>query len=67
LEKNAKKGTDKKHYKNNEQIEKAMKYYVDNINLYQGYGGKKRASNDLENMFPPIKNTTYLRHLKKIK
>jgi len=67
LQKNAKKGTDKKHNKNNEQIEKAMKYYVDNINLYQGYGGKKRASNDLEYMFPPIKNTTYQQHLKKIK
>ncbi len=67
LQKNAKKSNDKKHSKNNEQIEKAMKYYVKNIHLYQGYGGKKRASNDLESKFPPIKNTTYLQHIKKIK
>ena len=64
LKQNSKKGTDKKHSQNNEIIEKAMKYYVDNINLYQGYGGKKRASNDLEAMFPPIKSSTYYRHLK---
>ena len=64
LKQNSKKGTDKKHSQNNEIIEKAMKYYVDNINLYQGYGGKKRASNYLESKFPPIKSSTYYRHLK---
>jgi hypothetical protein len=67
LRQNAKKGTYKKHAKNNEQIEKALKWYKERASDYQGYGGKKRASNDLEARFPPIKSSTYLQHLKKIK
>jgi hypothetical protein len=67
LQQNAKKGTDKKHAKNNEQIEKALNWYKERASNYQEYGGKKRASNDLEAMFPPIKSSTYLQHLKKIK
>jgi hypothetical protein len=67
LQLNAKRGADKKHSKNNALIEKALNWYREHASNYQDYGGKKRASNDLEAMFPPIKNSTYLQHLKKIK
>ena len=67
LRQNAKKGTYKKHSKNNALIEKALNWYKEHASDYQEYGGKKRASNDLEARFPPIKSSTYLQHLKKIK
>jgi len=67
LKKNAKKGTETKHARNNAMIKKAMTWYLENQSKYQGRGGKKRAAIDLEAKFPPIKSSTYTQHLKKIK
>jgi hypothetical protein len=67
LKKNAKKGTETKHASNNAMKKKAMEWYVEHQSQYQGRGGKKRAAIDLEAKFPPIKSSTYTRHLKKIK
>lgn len=67
LKKNAKKGTETKHASNNATIKKAMAWYLANQSKYAGRGGKKRAAIDLATNFPPIKNTTYTQHLKKLK
>jgi hypothetical protein len=67
LKKNAKRGTETKHASNNATIKKAIEWYVEHQSQYQGRGGKKRAAIDLATQFPPIKNTTYAQHLKKLK
>jgi hypothetical protein len=67
LQDHAKKAIKERHKKNNEIIEAALTYYKKNIKAYSGYGGKKKASYDLEKRFPPISHTTYQQHLKKIK
>ena len=64
---NAVKSANSKHASNNKTLDEAMKYFLINRSKYEGYGGKKRAANDLERLFPPLKNNTYLQHLKKFK
>jgi hypothetical protein len=51
----------KRHKTNNEIIEDALNFYK----LYKDrYGSKDDAAEDLAEKFPPIKETTYRKHLK---
>ncbi len=67
LKENALKGSNKKHESNNKTVADALRYFELNRAKYHGRGGKKRAAIDLERLFPPLKYTTYLQHLKKYK
>jgi hypothetical protein len=57
-------GGQKKNQKGNDTIKKALEYYKMNHSKWVGRGRKKAAAYELEEKFPPIKASTYLRHLK---
>ncbi len=64
---NATHTANEKHKSNNKIREQAIEYFLNNRSEYLGRGGKKRAAIDLEILFPPLKYSTYLQHLKKFK
>ncbi len=66
MQSSGKNGGEKKNEKTTEIIKKAIEYYKTNQSKWVGWGRKKAAAHELADKFPPIKFSTYQKHLKSL-